>query len=448
MFIFIALVILVSAYGLLRFLTGTSKTTHCTPPHIVNTFTTAKGILAESPENQTQTRAKANLHLKQAFGLANTFTLGSNAFRTECNRAVKAAHIKWPHLADIAVEEISRGIMEQDATGPVEVCLVEWVQRVTLVVILKAYLGFSDVPDNVRIELPEVITKLWILSKHERSSSSTFWTRLMGRSAIYRQKSHLNKLLASLGSPLPTNASILFDLHKVSHEHFPSSFSFLARFYNLFHGGSIPELISSYFDYLSTPPAAHLTNHLNILLPAYENMWRLILYSVLSTCVHSPASQSLPFPDLLRASTEFLDSPSPSTLKSTPCQSLHHTILETLRLYPPTRHIHRSSSLFSKITIDIESVQRDQSVFTAPMEFNPDRWKTQIHDSFMPFSIGPLGCIAKSWAPVVAATIVAAFVRDVDGWEISNGEMPVVWENGRNAVQWVKVRVALRNCKK
>lgn len=96
-------------------------------------------------------------------------------------------------------------------------------------------------------------------------------------------------------------------------------------------------------------------------------------------------------------------------------------VREALRLYPPTRHIHRhfeSASGSSTLAIaDIEGLHRDTEIWGSDADcFRPSRWASISHESeqlkaWMPFGASPFLCLAKpDFAPRMIGILVAALV--------------------------------------
>lgn len=107
---------------------------------------------------------------------------------------------------------------------------------------------------------------------------------------------------------------------------------------------------------------------------------------------------------------------------------------EILRLYPPTRRISRVvpvsnvpifgilfPQLFTRnfmIAADVEALQRDSVWGNSRGEFDPvrhqpQRCTEQQSNTLLAFGTGKLACVAKNWAPQVAAIIAAAFLEQV-----------------------------------
>ncbi|CAG8570906.1 5142_t:CDS:2 [Diversispora eburnea] len=182
------------------------------------------------------------------------------------------------------------------------------------------------------------------------------------------------------------------------------------------------------------PTIEELQSPLNIILPAYETMWRVLLYAILEIKVRKILNQKLQEKlkkkekseistdnkDLDSSIEQFLKNPSHTTLKNNP---LHFIVKETLRLYPATRHIHRKID-DDKYTIDLETIHRDPKSWKNPLLFNPERFKNHVSISskvnpFIPFSMGKMKCIAADkFAPTLAAILIASVISSIEIMDI------------------------------
>jgi Cytochrome P450 len=180
-----------------------------------------------------------------------------------------------------------------------------------------------------------------------------------------------------------------------------------------------------------TPGDPFHENPLEIILPAYETLWRLVAHAF--TYIEGSPAYSHPFLD-------FLDNPTamhfgkPGPLGA---PSVQHLMQEVLRLHPPTKRIKRvkdklsipalirrrlftvvgfncvSACCSDIVAADIEALQRSSVWGPSPHKFDPFRHRAPTEaqkDSFMPFGIGPLRCVASSLAPRLAGIIVGGMV--------------------------------------
>lgn len=179
-------------------------------------------------------------------------------------------------------------------------------------------------------------------------------------------------------------------------------------------------------------------NPIELILPAYETMWRTV--AVMVAVVYDDHSAR-------RALEAFLLHPDTSQFRQFlgAQSSVEAIVQETLRLYPPTRRISRvvtlptfpllpsslTRCLRRELTVaaDIESLQRDSVWGPSAHEFdamrhNEERCTASQRKTLLAFGTGRLTCVAKNWAPQAAALIVAAILDRVGKekeFEMSSG---------------------------
>ncbi|EGN96411.1 hypothetical protein SERLA73DRAFT_186153 [Serpula lacrymans var. lacrymans S7.3] len=195
-----------------------------------------------------------------------------------------------------------------------------------------------------------------------------------------------------------------------------------------------PHLLSEINDHIFrwVPNRDQYPNPLDFIIPAFETMWRVVAI----TTVYAYRDESIRH--------AFLDFGDNSTLpqfqafkKAGP--SVEAVVLEVLRLYPPTRRISRvnpsppSKFPFAASTTESDSIEvaeietyhKSQEWGENPTEFDPMRYHPSKGASdLFAFGYGRLKCVASSWAPIAAATIVARILERVDEreFEIKEGE--------------------------
>ncbi|KGO76252.1 Cytochrome P450 [Penicillium italicum] len=188
-------------------------------------------------------------------------------------------------------------------------------------------------------------------------------------------------------------------------------------------------------------------NPLNLILPSFETMWRVVLRAFLeirfATGKEVPAWRqtmiafaSQPTKSQFDTSPAFSPSHSrpessadPSTggargVQSSP--SAKHIVSESLRLYVPTRHIHRAyqsnqdmGSSYEIVSADIEGCHLRPDIWGSDAEqFNPGRWSAltpaQGH-AFMPFGCPPFECPAKpTFGPRMIGVLVGALLAALE----------------------------------
>jgi cytochrome P450 len=103
---------------------------------------------------------------------------------------------------------------------------------------------------------------------------------------------------------------------------------------------------------------------------------------------------------------------------------------EALRLYPPTRRIHRQLKN-EMVKIDIEWLHRDPITWGRDtMEFMPERSEDvrlkglNGKIAFLPFGLGDLSCPAKNFTPMMIGILVGALMGGVrEEWELVDGKV-------------------------
>ncbi|KAG1782408.1 hypothetical protein EV702DRAFT_960918 [Suillus placidus] len=165
------------------------------------------------------------------------------------------------------------------------------------------------------------------------------------------------------------------------------------------------------------------TNPLNLIIPAYETMWRVAATAVVYSnrnCVLRDAFISYdenPTDDQFRAFANEGTGAQPS---------VEAIISEVLRLHPPTRHITRAvvvpwwkrPFVPSVDVADVEQAQKSLLFGSDPESFNPMRFHASHsaprRDQLYAFGHGKLKCVAASWAPPAAAVIIAKIMAKLD----------------------------------
>lgn len=174
---------------------------------------------------------------------------------------------------------------------------------------------------------------------------------------------------------------------------------------------------------------------LNLILPAYETLWRVVLSGFLQvTFVHgvSPILKSVLARFLanptITARTERVHDPETSTV------SVDLIVKEALRLYPSVKRVYRQFHMEKRerpenIAADIEACQRTKALWGADAEcFVPSRWNHASYEakkSYMAFGVSPLGCPAKGeFGPMMIGILMAAFAGHVhfEDWHLKLGE--------------------------
>ncbi|KAJ5943046.1 hypothetical protein N7516_003214 [Penicillium verrucosum] len=177
-------------------------------------------------------------------------------------------------------------------------------------------------------------------------------------------------------------------------------------------------------------------NPLNLILPSFETMWRVVLRALLeirfATGKEVPAWRDTmtafsenPTKSQFDAGTAYPSSNEPG-IADTRCvrgsPSAKQIVLESLRLYVPTRHIHRAYQWDQSMgacheieSADIEGCHVRSDIWGSDAErFNPKRWSALTPaqgDAFMPFGCSPFECPAKPiFGPRMIGVLVGALL--------------------------------------
>ena len=179
-------------------------------------------------------------------------------------------------------------------------------------------------------------------------------------------------------------------------------------------------------------------NPLNLILPAYETLWRVVLSGFLHVTfvegehpgLRSILAQSLANPtvaakDNIAHGEEF------------PGVCVGHIVAEALRLYPLVKRVYRQFRMDKKagpedVAADVERCQRNKTIWGEDADrYDPSRWNgasDKARDSFMAFGVKPFLCPAKPvFGPMMIGILVAAFAGHVssDDWylELSDSSL-------------------------
>jgi hypothetical protein len=179
-------------------------------------------------------------------------------------------------------------------------------------------------------------------------------------------------------------------------------------------------------------PISNKQNPLNWILPGFETLWRVVLMALIETRFktgrHHPEWEQLMVTFAQRSTKDQF-----REISATVGISAENIVNEALRLYPPTRRVHRQFRIngsSSSVAADIEACHRRVDIWGPDaLEFNPARWKDltkQQKLAFLPFGASPFGCLAKpTFAPRMIGLLVGAVLCELQGvWrlELMDGE--------------------------
>lgn len=179
--------------------------------------------------------------------------------------------------------------------------------------------------------------------------------------------------------------------------------------------GSLQKAILGIFPGQSLAPR---DTPMNLIIPAYETLWRVVLRLFLEVSFRNPDGapgwrQALHI--YLNDQTKFR---SRLNAQSVPSSFL---VDEALRLYPPTRRLYRTFQLgpnseTTTVSADVEACQRKPDVWgSRSFEFLPQRWENiseEARKTFTPFGGKTFTCPAKQeFGPRIIGVLVAALTE-------------------------------------
>ncbi|KAI5302474.1 Transcription initiation factor TFIID subunit 12 [Ascosphaera pollenicola] len=170
---------------------------------------------------------------------------------------------------------------------------------------------------------------------------------------------------------------------------------------------------------LDRDPTCPSTNPMNLILPAFETMWRVTLRLFLETVDNAQWRQLL---------CRFASEPTKENFEQ-PMDgtgdmiSTKDVVTEGLYVYPPTRRVHRSfkTSESSPPVImrgDIEAAHSDENVWANALKFEPARWHEgeRNHNDILTFGAGQFTCPAKPvFAPWAVGLLVGLLLSGFEG---------------------------------
>jgi len=247
----------------------------------------------------------------------------------------------WTELKRLAIASFEEYLEQAQETPTLNAA--ELVQFITLRVSL-AYLfdkaeeamannGF----ENVRY-IGRRINKLWIASKDDKS-----------RRPVWNDETRLHTALLAL-TTVPEERS------------FPIP-------------GAFPSDSDGEAE-IAVDPLIPKLNPMNLLLPAYETMWRVVLRCMLEV-QYRDDEKSTGWKSVLEEYLDGLDVVDDSFWKpSANGVSPADVVKEALRLYPPSRRVHRAFD-GNSMSADIETCQRSPLLGTNDaLIFRPERWQS------------------------------------------------------------------------
>jgi hypothetical protein len=204
-------------------------------------------------------------------------------------------------------------------------------------------------------------------------------------------------------------------------------------------------------------------NPLNVLLPAYMGLSRVVMRCFLETRFRKYPKDDQDQKMWKELFQTFIQNPDDSTWYATNEVgiSVQKIIAETLRLYPPTRRIYMQQSNKRRVdAVDVETLHRVGDIWGAdPLRFDPSRWIKEHGKvlgvgetkEYMPF--GSKGASIsrcpsrRRGGPRLIAVIVGALLQEInEDWylELEKGD-DVLWQgpplrSGRDAYESLTLR--------
>lgn len=317
-----------------------------------------------------ESRAIPNERLVRAFGIDNAFTTSNDQYRKqfskEASRMIKKSDEQWKEIAALASTLVRDGI---PTSGKIPSApLEDLVRSVVFKITLHALFEAppSEVDEETIFAVTTAINELWKQSKTSDPQSEPDKIKL--RSALR----------------------------------------------NIF-----PNMDSN-----------QKKNPLNLIIPAYETTWRVVL-----SCFIEVAFVKTALPAWKPLLLHYLANPSKHTLEERSnsdgaAVSVAFIVKEALRLYPTVKRVYRQFHMKTKetpelVAADVEACHRALAVWgDDALRFMPSRWLDpgkEAESAYMPFGAGQFFCPAKTdFGPRMIGVLVAAFTENIssDGWRL------------------------------
>ena len=322
------------------------------------------------------TRHKPNHWLIHTLSIVNPFTIPSTSLLNDFKNEVKNTLAHWindKHYVNLI--GTVRNCVEYRRASASQICLSKFVKQVTLDSFLSGILNIR-VDEQFLIEIPDLIIYLW---KHrdDQEAHHRLQTLISSQSDTFSQSKFWKQIQTILSN----------------------------------HSNTISTIATNEFD-------EKIHNPLNIIVPGWETMWRVVFYSLLELLRHR---------ELLDELRIQLNNPSVSYKN---CQLLERIIKEILRLYPPTKNIYRYNEKTNEnVCIQVQAIHRNEKIWGAnALEFYPDRFKQKLtdkqKDAYLPFSIS---CPARhGFAYAFAGAIIAEILKQYPNLIVSNNSSTVL----------------------
>ncbi|MCJ1458325.1 hypothetical protein MMC28_008696 [Mycoblastus sanguinarius] len=324
---------------------------------------------------KVESRAHPNQRLVRAFLIDNAFTTTDDGyrkrFRAHAASKIKLSDANWKRVAELAQQLIGTTLVGHDGKNQLGIRLDNLVQSISLKISLHVLFhpDSLELDDEAVLEIASSINHLWVGSKRSNNPAD-------------EEKQRLRNALATI----------------------------------------FPHLGSSARE-----------NPLNLILPAYETMWRIVLFCFIEVAFHQGAK-----PGWATLLTHYLADPTKARFEqrgtSTPnAVSAADIVNEALRLYPPTKRVYRQLHMSGKsepelVAADIEACHRIPAIWGDDVRtFRPSRWSevgNDAREAFMPFGGSTFVCTAKQdFGPRMVGVLVAALAARIEAgeWKLEVG---------------------------
>ncbi|RYO75669.1 hypothetical protein DL766_003808 [Monosporascus sp. MC13-8B] len=301
-------------------------------------------------------RAIPNRRLVEAFGIDNSFTTTDTKRHTEflTQAAQKIQNVNgegWVRLFDVAREAVGLAEAHVRSESPgagSQIPLARLVRISTFVTVLNILFGVKpgDISIQDVVTATDLINTLWVLSKDCPNKSLLAMDK-------QRLRMTLDHMLGTLGEP----------------------------------GGDERQL-----------------NPLNLIIPAYETLWRVVLLTFLAAAFRTSDPDTVRwFRDVMHFVPSCFERGRGSTGEGDAEKIAIAFAKEGLRLYPPTKRIYRGPPPDGPQRwawcADIERCHRNPAIWGADaLRFDPLRFFVLTEDqkrAYMPFSVRPHECPAE-----------------------------------------------------
>ncbi|KAJ5553760.1 Cytochrome P450 [Penicillium frequentans] len=330
--------------------------------------------------NPLQSRALSNQRLRIAFGIDNAFTSHEvnrvKTFTAQAKSLINLSPSAWSLLSDTTHRNMRRSIIDRtgDCNGETRIQVVDLVHTLTLRMVLHVLFSMEEeafnLPDRCFIELASAINSTWIMSKTERTPPR------------FENNSRLQNAILAIFPP--------------------------------------------------TQDLSPQNNPLNMILPGFDTMWRIVLRMF----IEIGFSTGVPHSEWRTQLAAFARTPSKAAFVQRPgldAVSVEHLVNEALRLYPPTKRLYRAFQYYESSAVevkatDIEEAHTAEHIWgPSVMSFDPRRWHTLENtqkQSFSPFGKKPVVCPAQSaFGPMVIGLIVGVLFMELgDDWILGSTE--------------------------